>query len=281
MTRWVMVIDISKCIACYNCFVACKDEFWENDYFPYSAGIQKHGQDLITLIKREGGKYPLVKVVYMPLLCMHCDKPPCKEVAKNNAVYKRDDGIIIIDPVKAKGQRQIVESCPYNVVTWNEEKQLPQICTFCVHRLERGLLPRCVEACPAEALIFGDLDDPVSNVSKILRSGRAEVYRPELNTHPNVYYLNLHLMTRYFIAGSVVFKDVDECAENVKVTLINTKKGDTVSTTTDFFGTFKFEGLTPGDEYIVKLEYPGYRSVEIKVLLKEDSYLGYIFLEKE
>lgn len=280
MTKWAMVIDIAKCIACYNCFIACKDEFWENDYPPYSVSIQKHGQDFITLKKKEGGKYPHIKVVYMPILCMHCDNPPCVEAAKNGAVYKREDGIVIIDPVKAKGQKQIVEACPYNVVTWNEEKQLPQICTFCVHRLEKGLLPRCVEACPAGALIFGDLDDPNSEVSKIIKSGKAEVYRPELNTKPRVYYLNLHLMTKCFIAGSVAFKDTDECAENVKVTLVDGETGETKTVNTDFFGTFEFNGLSPNREYTIKLEYPGYKPKEIKVLLEKDTYLGYIFLEK-
>jgi len=280
VTKWAMVIDISKCIACYNCFIACKDEFWNNDYYPYSAGIQKHGQNLITLIKREGGKYPVVKVVYMPIMCMHCDDPPCVKAAKNNAVYKRDDGIVIIDPEKAKGQKQIVEACPYHVITWNEEKQLPQICTFCVHRLVKGLLPKCVEACPSGALMFGDLDDPNSEVSKIVKSGKAEVFHPEYGTRPNVYYLNLHLMTKCFIVGSVAFKDTDECAENVKVTLVSNEGKELMTINTDFFGTFKFEGLSPGQEYTIKLEYPGYKEKEIKVKLEEDTYLGYIFLEK-
>lgn len=281
MVRWTMVIDVSKCIACYNCFIACKDEFWDNDYLPYSVGIEKHGQDFIKFIKKEGGKYPFIKVAYMPISCMHCNDAPCIKVAKNNAVYKRDDGIVIIDPEKAKGQRQIVDACPYNVITWNEKKQLPQKCTFCVHRLVKGQLPKCVEVCPSGARIFGDLDDPNSEVSKLVRSGIAEVYRQEFNTKPNVYYVNLHLITKYFIAGSVVFRDTDECAENVNVVLVDEETGESKNVKTDFFGTFVFEGLERDHKYSIKLEYPGYKEKKITLLLEKDTYLGLIFLERE
>ena len=131
---------------CYACFNACKDEFWNNDYPPYSLGIKKLGQTLIRLMKRERGKFPHVKVAYMPILCMQCSDPPCAKVAKNNAVYSRADGVVIIDPQRAAGQRDIVDACPYHAVSWNDEKNIPQKCTFCVHRIESGKIPRCVQA---------------------------------------------------------------------------------------------------------------------------------------
>lgn len=112
MAKWGMVIDIPKCNACYGCFIACKDEYWENDYPPYSAAQPRHGQFWMDLIKKERGRYPWVKVAYIPVLCMQCDNAPCVKAAKSGAVYKRPDGIVIIDPKKAVGQRQIMDACP-------------------------------------------------------------------------------------------------------------------------------------------------------------------------
>ncbi|MEM2273019.1 MAG: 4Fe-4S dicluster domain-containing protein [Candidatus Bathyarchaeia archaeon] len=282
MVRWAMVIDISKCIACYACFNACKDEFWGNDYPPYSASIKKRGQTFIRLVKRERGKFPYVKVAYMPILCMQCDKPKCMEVTKNNSVYKREDGIVIIDPVKAIGQKEIVDACPYNSISWNEEKNLPQKCTFCVHRIEVGRIPKCVEVCPSGAMSFGDLDDEKSAVSKKVKEGVAEQFHPEYNTKPKVFYINLHKMTKYFIAGSVVFGDTDECAEGVEVSIINLKTNESKTAFTDFFGNFEFDGLEPNTEYLVKLTYPGYQAREIWIKLEEkDVYLGNILLERD
>ncbi|MEM2560162.1 MAG: 4Fe-4S dicluster domain-containing protein [Candidatus Bathyarchaeia archaeon] len=282
MVRWAMVIDISKCIACYACFNACKDEFWGNDYPPYSASIKKRGQTFIRLVKRERGRFPYVKVAYMPIPCMQCDKPKCMEAAKNGAVYKREDGIVIIDPVKAVGQREIVNACPYGSVSWNDEKDLPQKCTFCVHLIETGKIPRCVEACPSGALLFDDLDDEKSEVSRKVKESLAEQFHPEYGTKPNVFYTNLHKMTKYFIAGSIVFEDTDECAEGVEAEIVNLKTNESKVTFTDFFGTFEFDGLEPNIEYLVKLKHPDYQTKEIRVKLEEkDVYLGYIFLKRD
>jgi len=278
MAKWGMVIDISRCTGCYCCFTACKDEYWDNDYPPYSAAQPKHGQFWMNLEDKERGTYPYVKVAYMPVLCMNCDDAPCLKAAKDGALYKRPDGVVIIDPQKAVGQRQIVDSCPYGVIYWNEEKQLPQKCTFCAHRLEEGKIPKCVQVCPSQALIFGDLDDPKSEVSKLLESGKAEVFHPEHNAKNNVYYIDLHKMTKCFIAGAVIYGDVDECAEGVTVTLID-PSGKSVETKTNTYGNFEFDGLKVG-KYSVELECAGYAPKKIDVDLKTDSYLGDITLTK-
>lgn len=277
MSKRGMVIDISRCTACYACFTACKDEYWNNDYPPYSAPQPKHGQFWINLVKKERGTYPYIKVAYVPVLCMQCGDAPCIKAAKDGAVYRRPDGIVIIDPQKAVGQKQIVDACPYHVIFWNEEKQLPQKCTFCVHMLEDGKTPKCVQVCPSQALIFGDLDDPESEISKLVKSGKAEAFHPEYNIKPNVYYIDLYKMTKLFIAGSAVFKDTDECAENVKATLEDKQTGETRTTFTTNYGDFEFDGLNVG-KYSVKLECDGYTPKTIDVDLKTDSYLGYISL---
>ena len=277
MTRWGLVIDILKCNACYCCFIACKDEYWENEYPPYTASQPRHGQFWMNLVKSERGKYPYIKVAYMPVPCMQCQEAPCIKSAENGAVYKRDDGIVVIDPEKAKGQRQLVQSCPYNTIFYNEESNLPQKCTFCVHRLEEGEIPRCIQACPTGSLIFGDLDDPDSEVSRILEKTSAEVYHPEWETAPSVYYVDLHKVTRHFIAGTVVYGDTDECAEDVTATLSHDSKS--VKAKTNNYGDFEFDGLNAG-KYTVTLEAAGYAAKSIDVDLKATEYLGSIVLNK-
>lgn len=279
MAKWGMVIDITKCNACYSCFIACKDEYWDNDYPPYSAAQPRHGQFWIRIEKKEGGTYPHIRVSYMPIPCMQCDAAPCIKATKNGAVYKRPDGIVIINPEKAVGQRQIVDACPYGAIFWNEEKQLPQKCNFCVQRLEDGEIPRCVQACPSKAMIFSDLDDPESEVSKLVGSGKAEVFHPEYNTKPRVYYIGLERVTKNFLAASVVFGDVDECAEKVKATLVNKQSGEEKTALTDAYGVFEFTGLSAG-RYSLKLEYAGYAEKTMDVDLKADNYLGAVNLNR-
>ena len=295
MVRYGMVIDVAKCNACYNCFVACKDEFWGNDYPPYSKAQPKLGQQWIRVEKRERGHFPYITVAYMPIMCQMCRDPPCVKAAKDGAVYVREDGIVIIDPEKSKGQRQIVDSCPYGAIFWNEELQIPQKCTFCAHRVDKGLLPRCVDACPTGAMLFGDLDDPNSEVSRLLKavgsgnsyysdttkvtySGRPETYEPKPGVGPSVIYLNLHRMTKIFVAGSVVLRDRDDLVEGATVHLIQGGR-EVARTTTDAFGQFHFDGLEPG-KYGVRIEYPGYKELSVDVEAKESTYLGYLFLEK-
>jgi Fe-S-cluster-containing dehydrogenase component len=279
MAKWGMVIDITKCNACYSCFIACKDEYWGNDYPPYSAAQPRHGQFWMNIVKKEGGTYPHVRVSYIPIPCMQCDAAPCAKAGNNGAVYKRPDGIVIINPEKAAGQRQIVDSCPYGAIFWNEEKKLPQKCTFCIQKLEHGEIPKCVQACPSKAMMFGDLDDPKSDVSKLVASDEAITFRPEHNTKPRVYYIGLERVTKNFLAASVVFGDVDECAEKVKATLVNKQSGEEKTVLTDAYGVFEFTGLSDG-KYSLKLEYAGYAEKTMDVDLKADNYLGAVNLNR-
>jgi Fe-S-cluster-containing dehydrogenase component len=279
MSRYGMAINISRCTGCYNCFAACKDEYWGNDYLPYSAAQPKFDHFWMNILKNERGVHPYTKVAYMPLLCMHCAEAPCVKAARDQAVYKRPDGIVIIDPQRAIGQKQLLsrKACPYGVIYWNEEKQLPQKCTFCTHRIENGKTPRCVQACPSGALIFGDLDDPGSEVSKLLKSSNAAVSHPEWKTGPAIFYSDLHKMTQYFVAGAVVFGDTDECARGVTITL--NSAGIAAETTSNSYGNFEFDGLDSG-KYLLKLEYPGYAARTIRVNLKNDKCFPAIILTR-
>jgi len=275
MAKYGMVIDISKCNGCYNCFLACRDEYCGNDYPPYSAAQPFTGHFWMRLIEKERGKYPKVKVAYTAVPCLQCENAPCLEASSDNAVYRRPDGIVIIDPEKAVGQKGIISACPYRVIYWNEEKNIPQKCTFCAHLLDEGWKePRCVEACPTGALVFGDLEDPNSQISKILASQEVETLHPEYGLKPRVHYIGL---PKRFIAGTVIFGDKeDECAENVTVTVTDKTTKKTVKT--DNYGDFEFERLEPETEYSIKLEHAGYAPQEFTVQTKTDVYLGEIVL---
>jgi Fe-S-cluster-containing dehydrogenase component len=277
MARYGMAIDLSRCTACYGCFTACKDEYWDNDYPPYSLGQPRFGQFWINVFKKERGAYPYIKVAYMPVLCQQCNDAPCMKAAKQGAIYRQRNGIVIIDPKKAVGQRQIVRSCPYGVIFWNQEKNVAQKCTFCAHRLNEGLIPRCVQICPAGCLTFGDLDDPGSEVSKLLAGGKAEVFHPEWKTSPNVYYLDLKKATRKFVAGAIAYAEPDDCAEGAKVTL-KVPQGKSLKTRANAFGNFEFDGLNPG-HYSMKVEAQGYSEQTIDFALETDYYLGTIRLK--
>jgi len=274
LAKYGLVIDVNKCSGCYNCYLACRDEYCGNDYPPYSLAQPYTGHFWMRQIERERGKYPKVKVAYTPLPCMHCDDALCIKAAQDGAVYRRPDGIVIIDPEKSKGQKNLLSACPYRVIYWNEEKNIPQKCTLCAHLLDAGWKePRCVEACPTGALTFGDLDDPNSEVSKLAASGKAEILHPEYEMKEKVTYIGL---PKRFVAGSVVLGDKDECAENVSVTL--TGEGEKKTVKTDNYGDFEFEGLPEDKEYSVKIECPGYKPEEFSVKTKVDVYLGDIIL---
>jgi Fe-S-cluster-containing dehydrogenase component len=276
MARFGLVININKCTGCYNCFLTCRDEFAGNDYPPYAAAQPMTGMNWIRVIEKERGQYPKVKVAYTPLTCMHCENPGCMKVARDGAIYRRPDGIIIIDPLKAKGQSQIVNGCPYRVIEWNEEKQLPQKCILCAHMLDKGeKVPRCVESCPTGALVFGDLDNPQSEIAKLVASGQTEIMHPEYGMQEKVSYINL---PKKFIAGTVIYGDIDEVAGGITVKL--NSKGDSRQAKTNGFGDFEFEGLADNVEYTVKIEVEGYKGKSVKAKTQKDTYLGEIILKK-
>jgi Fe-S-cluster-containing dehydrogenase component len=234
------------------------------------------GMNWMRVIEKERGQYPVVKVAYTPVPCMHCEDAPCMKAAQKKAVYRRPDGIVIIDPVKAKGQKQIVSACPYRVIEWNEEKQIPQKCTLCAHMLDKGeKVPRCVESCPTDALVFGDMDDPSSEISKLLASGKTESLHPEFGLNEKVKYIGL---VKKFVAGTVVYGDIDEVAVGITVTLSN--NGDKLSTKTNGFGDFEFEGLADNADYKLTIEAPGYKSKSMKVKTMKDTTIGDIVLKK-
>jgi Fe-S-cluster-containing dehydrogenase component len=274
MPRYSILIDVTKCSGCYNCFLACRDEYYDNDYPPYSAAQPLNGQFWMQVKEIERGAYPRPKLAYIPMPCMHCAEAPCMDAATNGAVYRRQDGIVLIDPEKARGQEGVVNACPYRVIFWNADKRLPQKCTLCAHRLDEGeRQPRCVESCPTGALVFGDLDDPASEIAKL--AAGAEPLHPEYGADPLVRYIGL---PKRFVAGEVILKDhPEECAEGVSVTLSG--EGVSLETRTDVFGDFEFEGLEKSRTYRIEIAAEGYAPRQIKVDTRTDVNLGEIVLK--
>ncbi len=210
---------------------------------------------------------------------MQCINPPCVGAATGGAAYKRPDGIVIFDPVKSTGQHSMQTACPYGVVYWNDTLGIPQKCTFCAHLLDRGWKePRCVDACITGSITFGDLDDPNSEISKLVATGTPQPMNPEFGAKPSVYYIKLPKM---FIAGSVVNKANDECFEGADVTLKDIVAGKELKTKTNNYGDFEFEGLDGGKVYSLRIEAPGYSTITMdSIALNTDAYLGDLFLSK-
>ena len=173
MNKWNLIIDVAECTNCNLCTLAAMDEYVGNEFPGYSAPMPKHGHKWIDIVQKERGQIPAIDIAYVPTLCNHCDNAPC--VAKGGgAVKKRDDGIVLIDPVKAKGRRDLVEACPYGHIWWNEELQLPQAWTFDAHLIDQGWKQtRGQQSCPTGAMRALCVDD--AEMKRIAREQGLEV----------------------------------------------------------------------------------------------------------
>lgn len=279
MSQWNMIIDVARCENCNNCTLANKDEYVGNEFPGYSAPHALHGPGTIQIHRRVRGEGHLVDAAYLPTMCNHCDDAPCVKKG-GGAVSKRADGIVIIDPVKAKGRKDLVEACPYGAVVWNEEQSLPQQWTFDAHLLDKGWKePRAAQSCPTEALRALKVSAP--EMAEVVKREGLQTLQPELGTQPRVYYKNLHRYTHAFIAGSAVARSqgVLDCVMGAKVELF--KAGQLLQTTqTDAFGDFKFDGLPIGSgSYLVRVEHFTLGEAEAQAQLGDTHVLGEIELK--
>jgi Fe-S-cluster-containing dehydrogenase component len=276
MKTWHMIIDVALCHDCNDCFLADKDEFVDNDFPPTATAQLWHGHRWMNVERKERGQYPIVQVAYLPRPCMQCDDPRC--VTDDGAVYKREDGLVIIDPVKAAGRKELLDLCPYGSIWWNEEKQVAQKCTGCAHLLDGGWAEtRCTHVCPTGALRLLMAED--AEVERLAQEEGLEVYRPDHGTRPRVLYRNLHRWTKAFVAANVVFGDTDECAEGVAVSVA--RDGAVVGVArTDNYGAFVIDGLEPGADYVVHMAADGYEPAAVAARLEESVTLPTVVLEK-
>ena len=211
MTKWAMVADLRRCVGCQTCTAACKH-----------ANGTPPGVQYRKVLDMEVGSFPDVRRVFVPVGCMHCDAPPCRDVCPTTATKKRADGMVTIDYDICIGCGYCIIACPYQArykvtertnayaagATATEDSNfdprllgVAQKCTFCVDRVDAGLAaglrpgfdplatPACVNSCISGALVFGDLDDPESKVSKLLAANKSFRMHEELGTGPNIHYL--------------------------------------------------------------------------------------------
>jgi Fe-S-cluster-containing dehydrogenase component len=276
--KWNMVIDVERCMDCNDCFLADKDEFVGNDFPPFSVGQPWHGHRWMNIMRKERGQYPLVQVAYRPTPCLHCDEAPCIKDSPEGTVYKREDGLVIIDPEKAKGLPEIVKTCPYDVIFWNEEAQVAQKCTGCAHLIDEGWREtRCSQICPADTIKLVLADD--DEMAAMVASEGLEVLKPELGAKPRVYYKNLYLYEKAFIAARVVFGDTDECGEGATATVTQAgqKVGEAVASN---YGDFYVDGLEPGKEYLLSVGAAGYSPITQEIKLDQSLNVGTVVLTK-
>jgi Fe-S-cluster-containing dehydrogenase component len=274
--KWNMIVDVAACDNCRGCFLAVKDEYIDNDFPGYAASQPTQGHRWIDIQRKERGVYPLVEAHFMPVMCNHCDDAPCMKVAKNGAISKRADGIVIIDPEKSKGQKEIVDACPYGAVYWNEDKQIPQAWIFDAHLLDDGWTQtRAEQICPTSTFKSIKVED--REMQQMAEQEGLEVLQPELGTKPRVYYKNLHLMTVCFVGGSVVahIDGVEECAEGAQV-IVKQNGNELGRATTDIFGEFKIDKLEKNSgQYELEVSSGSMGSASMQFDLGDESlYLG-------
>lgn len=177
--RLAMVIDLRRCTGCRACQVACKAEF------NVPLGVWRSWVKYV-----ERGSYPNVKLHFLPRLCNHCDDPPCVSVCPTKASYKRGDGVVLINYDMCIGCKYCIPTCPYESRFFNPLRKTADKCTFCIHRVDEGIVPACVNTCRGRARIFGDLNDKKSEVSRLLASESVQVLEPS-RPRPKVYYIGL------------------------------------------------------------------------------------------
>lgn len=244
------VVNHDKCNGCRNCQIACKDEHVDNDWMPYAKPQPDTGQFWLRVDESVRGSVPKVKVSYIVKLCQHCESPACASVCTDNAFDRRDDGLLLLNPEKCSGCMACVKACPYGAVYANEELGIAQKCTGCAHLLDDGwTIPRCVDACPHDAIRFGDESEFADEIacSEPLIAGR------ELDKC-RVHYLNL---PKRFIAGIVIDLEADEVIADATITIENQETGGVAATKTDEFGDFWFNQIDAA-HYTLYVDAAGY-----------------------
>jgi Fe-S-cluster-containing dehydrogenase component len=243
--KWNLIIDVALCSGCQNCVLSAMDEYVGNREPGYFAPADAEGEPLLKVALIERGVAPMTDFAHLPTMCNHCDEAPCMRAARNGAVVKRADGVVLIDPEKAKGQKQIAQACPYGAAVWNEAEQVAQIWSFDAHLLDRGWKePRGAQACATGAMRALKTSDQAMS-ARAAHDGLSPLW-PDLKTKPRVWYRNLGRVRDRFAAGHIETEasGLWDCAEGVEVCLHQGARKISESRT-DAFGDFKLDGLNP------------------------------------
>lgn len=239
MEKMHIIFDVDKCVGCFNCMLACQDEHVGNCWLPYTDAQEEHKAKWIKTTRHERGAAPITEVAFVTEMCRHCENAAC-EKACPDAVIRRDDGIVLLDTQKAKGNRKLVDACPYGMIAWNEELETAQKCTMCAHLLDQGWKePRCVQACPLRALSVVKCTD--EEFAQLVEKQQLKPLEAGGNK-PRLLCRNLYKVNTCFVYGAVARKadGIERAVEGAEATL--TLNGEVIaSATTDFLGEFKID----------------------------------------
>jgi Fe-S-cluster-containing dehydrogenase component len=201
--QYAYVINVNNCIGCGNCVRACKREnavpsavfrTWVERYVVTKEGVYvespKGALEGFKAVNAEI-REKAVKSFTVPKMCNHCDEPPCVQVCPVGATFKTEEGFVLVDHDHCLGCAYCVQACPYGARFINPEKHKSDKCTWCYHRVKKGKLPACVTLCPNKARLFGDLNDPESEVSQVFQEDMWMVLKPDMHTDPTCFYVGL------------------------------------------------------------------------------------------
>ena len=177
-----LLIDQERCIGCDACTVACRLEHNVAEGFIYVYTEKSDQKDVAT------GSFPNCQLNFVPKLCNHCENPPCIQACPVDAIYQREDNIVLIDKNQCTGCQNCLEACPYDIMEFDAEEELAQKCNFCVHRIDQGLNPFCVECCEGQAMTFGDLNNEKSKIFNLISKKETFRLNVDLGTNPSVFY---------------------------------------------------------------------------------------------
>ena len=265
-----MIVDTTKCVGCFNCMMACKDEHVGNSWLPYTEEQQKHDQKWIAPGKYERGEAPFTEMFFITKLCQHCENAAC-EKAFPDAVLRRGDGVVLLDAEKARGNNAIADACPFGSISWNEERKTAQKCTMCAHLLDDGWKePRCVQACPLRALSIVDGDS--EEFKDMQSSSSAPEPLTSADNLPHVLYRGLYRRDTCFLAGALAHRDgdIEMAASGASVKLL--KDGKVISDgKTDFFGEFKIDMLRKNSgTYELVCSLDGFKPIKREASIGDD-----------
>jgi len=268
-----ILIDAERCIRCGNCTIACHDEHVDNDWLPIAAS-QGSSQSWIRIEEREVCSGARVKVERIPLLCVHCSNASCVQACPDQAIYRRDDGIVIIDPAKCKGCGNCQKSCAYDAIVLNPEAGLSQKCTLCAHLLDAGWeQPRCVTSCPTDALSFVEC----TSLNETNLIAPLELLYPERSDNSLVQYINL---PKPFVCAEVIADNDGQPLRRVHVVTTHQVTGSQAGGYTDAFGDFTIAKLVPGF-YSLSFDLDGFDVLTIaNIDLRAPSNIGTIKLHR-